>query len=62
MYSSPELGVETWELDKFEDPRTSNIPIIVPLMDVYCQLSRGRGRVEHTDPKIGITATMDRMR
>jgi hypothetical protein len=58
-FSSPELGIETWELDTFQDPATSDLPIIVPLAEVHCQLSRGR--IEHTDPKMWITATMDRV-
>lgn len=54
----PELGVETWDLDVFQDPKTSNLPIILPLKDVHCQLCRGR--IEHTVPGMWITATMDR--
>ncbi|KAJ7816560.1 hypothetical protein B0H13DRAFT_1663304, partial [Mycena leptocephala] len=56
----PELGIETWELDTFQDPKTSNLPIVMPLMEVHCQLSRGR--IEHTVPRMWITTTMDRVR
>ncbi|KAF8215095.1 hypothetical protein K438DRAFT_1749186 [Mycena galopus ATCC 62051] len=53
-----ELGVETWELDDFEDPRTTGLPIVLPLNEIHCQLARGR--LEHIDPPMWITATMDR--
>ncbi|KAK6996365.1 hypothetical protein R3P38DRAFT_2437191, partial [Favolaschia claudopus] len=53
-----ELGVETWVIDTYQDPKTSRLPIIVPLSNVHCQLSRGR--LEHATPTLWITATMDR--
>ncbi|KAK6974626.1 hypothetical protein R3P38DRAFT_2378737, partial [Favolaschia claudopus] len=54
----PELGIETWVLDKFQDPLRSELPIIIPLEQVHCQLSRGR--ILHTTPPMWMTATMDR--
>lgn len=56
---SPELGIDTWTLDKYVDPKESNLPIIMRLEDVNCQLSRGR--IEHIEPPLWITATMDRV-
>jgi hypothetical protein len=56
---SPELGVESWEIDVFIDPLNNDPPMIMPLADVHCQLCRGR--ITHTDPNIWMTATMDRV-
>ncbi|KAJ7916576.1 hypothetical protein B0H13DRAFT_2323189 [Mycena leptocephala] len=58
ILGSPELGVETWEFNTFVDPFADHPPMIMPLADVHCQLCRGT--VTHTDPKMWITATMDR--
>ncbi|KAJ6605756.1 hypothetical protein B0H10DRAFT_2311130 [Mycena sp. CBHHK59/15] len=54
----PELGIETWVLDEYIDPKASDLSIIMLLSDVHCQLSRGR--LEHVVPPLWITATMDR--
>ena len=57
--SSPELGVETWELDLYIEPTASRLPMILPLDEVHCQLSRCR--LEHVDPPLWMTTTMDRV-
>ncbi|KAJ7167178.1 hypothetical protein C8R43DRAFT_1160531, partial [Mycena crocata] len=54
----PELGVETWTLDKYLDRDATDLPLIMPLAHVNCQLSRGR--VEHIEPPLWMTVTMDR--
>ncbi|KAJ7770773.1 hypothetical protein B0H16DRAFT_1775042, partial [Mycena metata] len=54
----PELGIETWEIDRYQDRQDGAFPIVLPLGEIHCQLARGR--IEHTDPKMWITATMDR--
>ncbi|KAJ7017493.1 hypothetical protein C8F04DRAFT_873540, partial [Mycena alexandri] len=55
----PELGINTWQYNIYEDPREAGSrPVILPLNEVHCQISRGT--LEHTDPKMWITNTMDR--
>jgi hypothetical protein len=57
---SPELGINTWVYREYEDPQTpGSRPIIFPLSSVHCQISRGT--LEHTDPWLWITTTMDRV-
>ncbi|KAJ7812476.1 hypothetical protein B0H13DRAFT_2470899 [Mycena leptocephala] len=55
----PELGINTWEYQEYEDPgEAGSKPLIIPLEDVQCQVSRGT--IEHTDPILWMTTTMDR--
>ncbi|KAJ7312544.1 hypothetical protein DFH08DRAFT_1087551 [Mycena albidolilacea] len=55
----PELDVNTWEYDKFEDPTEAHsLPLIIPLAAVQCQISHGT--LDHTDPPMWITTTMNR--
>ncbi|KAJ7199345.1 hypothetical protein C8J57DRAFT_1104501 [Mycena rebaudengoi] len=54
-----ELGIDTWDLDVFLDPQTTNPPMIMRLADIHCQLARGR--LTHTTPHMWITTTMDRV-
>ncbi|KAJ7812206.1 hypothetical protein B0H14DRAFT_2605923 [Mycena olivaceomarginata] len=55
----PELDVNTWLYDQFEDPEEDGSrPEIIPLEAVQCQIARGT--LEHTEPKMWITTTMDR--
>lgn len=57
---SPELGINTWEYQEYEEPGTPNgHPLIIPLRNVHCQLSRGT--LDYTDPPLWITTTMDRV-
>ncbi|KAJ7779372.1 hypothetical protein DFH07DRAFT_730266 [Mycena maculata] len=56
----PELGINTWEYEAYEDPEEEDShPLIIPLNEVHCQISRGT--LDHTDPKLWITTTMDRV-
>jgi hypothetical protein len=57
---SPELDVNTWLYDQFEDPEEDGSrPEIIPLEAVQCQIARGT--LGHTEPKMWITTTMDRV-
>jgi hypothetical protein len=57
---SPEFGINTWEYQEYEDPGDAESkPLIIPLEDVQCQISRGT--IEHTDPILWMTTTMDRV-
>ncbi|KAJ6616802.1 hypothetical protein B0H10DRAFT_1948818 [Mycena sp. CBHHK59/15] len=57
--SCPQLGVETWEYDTYADPKAENFPpIVMPLDEIHCQISRGK--ISHTKPPLWITTTMDR--
>ncbi|KAJ7920129.1 hypothetical protein B0H13DRAFT_1867905 [Mycena leptocephala] len=56
---SPKLGINTWVYREYEDPKApGSRPIVIPFSSVQCQLSRGT--LEHTDPWLWITTTMDR--
>ncbi|KAJ7258646.1 hypothetical protein C8J57DRAFT_1073653 [Mycena rebaudengoi] len=56
----PELGINTWLHEQYEDPKADGSrPVIIPLSDVQCQISRGT--LKHTDPPMWITTTMDRV-
>jgi hypothetical protein len=58
---SPQLGVDTWEYDIYADPKDKNFPpIVIPLDEIQCQISRGK--LSHTNPPLWITTTMDRVR
>jgi hypothetical protein len=60
---SPELGVDTWEFNKYAhptDPDCDCPPFVIPLSDIQCQVSRGL--IKFTKPPIWITTTMDRVR
>ncbi|KAJ7046028.1 hypothetical protein C8F04DRAFT_1322501, partial [Mycena alexandri] len=55
----PELGVNTWEYQRYEDPRGNGAhPTVIALSDVHCQKSRGT--LDHTNPHLWMTTTMDR--
>ncbi|KAJ7576456.1 hypothetical protein C8J56DRAFT_1117364 [Mycena floridula] len=57
----PELEIETWHFDKRLTPaeaQEQNLPLIIPLHAVACQLARGVVRT--TDPPLWITTTMAR--
>ncbi|KAJ7812539.1 hypothetical protein B0H14DRAFT_2605653 [Mycena olivaceomarginata] len=55
----PQLGVETWEYDTYANPKDENFPpIVMPLDEIHCQISRGT--ISHTEPPLWITTTMDR--
>jgi hypothetical protein len=56
---SPELGIETWDIDTYVNPLIHDPPMIMRLADLHCQMCRGR--VTHTEPNMWITATMDRV-
>lgn len=41
LLRSPELGINTWEYQEYEDPGDADSkPLIIPLEDVQCQISR----------------------
>ncbi|KAJ7863991.1 hypothetical protein B0H14DRAFT_2574646 [Mycena olivaceomarginata] len=55
----PQLGAETWEYDTYADPKDEDFPpIVLPLDEIHCQISRGK--ISHTKPPLWITTTMDR--
>ncbi|KAJ7598689.1 hypothetical protein C8J56DRAFT_708797, partial [Mycena floridula] len=57
----PELEIETWHFGKRLTPaeaQEQNLPLIIPLHTVSCQLARGVVRT--TDPPLWITTTMAR--
>ncbi|KAJ7923894.1 hypothetical protein B0H13DRAFT_1448180, partial [Mycena leptocephala] len=55
----PQLGVDTWEYNTYADPKDEDfLPIIMRLVDIQCQISRGK--ISHTDPPLWMTVTMDR--
>ncbi|KAF8144335.1 hypothetical protein K438DRAFT_1782899 [Mycena galopus ATCC 62051] len=54
----PELGVETWDIDTYVNSLSNELPMIMCLADLHCQVCRGR--MIHTEPKLWITATLDR--
>ncbi|KAJ7112138.1 hypothetical protein C8R44DRAFT_741852 [Mycena epipterygia] len=58
---NPELGISTWEYGTYQDPnQEGSRPLIIPLADVQCQVSRGF--IDFTDPKLWITTIMDRLK
>ncbi|KAJ7575432.1 hypothetical protein C8J56DRAFT_1063292 [Mycena floridula] len=57
----PELEIETWYFSKrltLSEAQDMNLPLVVPLHAVSCQLARGVVRT--TDPPLWITTTMAR--
>ncbi|KAJ6587813.1 hypothetical protein B0H10DRAFT_1961280 [Mycena sp. CBHHK59/15] len=38
----PELGINTWELNSFVDPRSNDPPMIIWVVNIHCQVSRGQ--------------------
>ncbi|KAJ7453008.1 hypothetical protein B0H11DRAFT_2326851, partial [Mycena galericulata] len=54
----PELSVNTWEFGKFLDPASSEMPGIIQVGDIHCQVARGT--LTHTTPRLWITTSMDR--
>ncbi|KAJ7755093.1 hypothetical protein B0H14DRAFT_2635316 [Mycena olivaceomarginata] len=55
----PQLGAETWEYDTYADTKDEDFPpIVLPLDEIHCQISRGK--ISHTKPPLWITTTMDR--
>ncbi|KAJ7729850.1 hypothetical protein DFH07DRAFT_756569 [Mycena maculata] len=55
----PELGINTWEFNTFLDPHSAELPMIIRVEDIHCQVARGV--ITHTTPKLWITTTMDRV-
>ncbi|KAJ7110207.1 hypothetical protein C8R43DRAFT_883954 [Mycena crocata] len=55
----PELGINTWELDTYIEPRNTTFPMIIRVEDIDCQVARGR--VTHTQPPMWITTSMARV-
>ncbi|KAJ7027050.1 hypothetical protein C8F04DRAFT_889126, partial [Mycena alexandri] len=55
----PELDINTWQYQEYENPMDEESrPLIIPLQEIQCQVSRGT--IEHTEPKLWITTTLDR--
>ncbi|KAJ7936414.1 hypothetical protein B0H13DRAFT_1561910, partial [Mycena leptocephala] len=55
----PELGINTWKYQEYENPTEQGAkPLIIPLNEVHCQISRGF--LTHTEPPLWVTTTMDR--
>ncbi|KAJ7016012.1 hypothetical protein C8F04DRAFT_626281, partial [Mycena alexandri] len=56
----PELDINTWQYQEYENPMDeASRPLIIPLDEIQCQVSRGT--IEHTEPKLWITTTLDRV-
>jgi hypothetical protein len=58
---SPQLGVDTWEYNTYAEPTDEDFPpIVMPLDEIHCQISRGK--ITQTTPPLWMTVTMDRVR
>ncbi|KAJ7498344.1 hypothetical protein B0H11DRAFT_1715087, partial [Mycena galericulata] len=56
----PELGIDTYEYNKYADPGDQRYPpIVMPLDELHCQISRGK--ISHTEPPLWMTVSMDRV-
>ena len=58
---SPELDVETWELDSFLEPNSrASPPAVIPFNSIISQLSRAT--IDISEPVMWITTSQDRVR
>jgi hypothetical protein len=58
---SKELGVESWEYNQYASHGDEgNPPVVIRVEDIQCQITRGT--LTHTDPKLWMTISLDRVR
>ncbi|KAJ7793796.1 hypothetical protein B0H13DRAFT_1675487 [Mycena leptocephala] len=56
-----ELGVESWEYNQYASHGDEGYPpVVMRVEDIQCQIARGT--LTHTDPKLWMTISLDRVR
>jgi hypothetical protein len=58
---SKELGVESWEYNQYASHGDEGYPpVVMRVEDIQCQIARGT--LTHTDPKLWMIISLDRIR